>query len=247
MIAGVVIICIVFCCLLPICVICLTVALCCTCRKYRKAQREAEGEKVEAPEPKRSVVRQGLPAVPSATNATVMTNESMARQESGLYDYIPDVPLHMEDNRPYNVPANVNQRDIKVQQNTTYVGSNLDTIAVQQNTAYVTSEPDTPAVEEDTTYLYVTQLTPSRNNVVPANVDQRDIEVKQNSAYVDSKLGTRAVQQNVAYVASELSTLSVEENAAYNYGQPIPTPNVAYETHNVAGAAGEEEEDHYYY
>ena len=120
-------------------------ALCCTCRKYRKAQREAEGEKVEAPEPKRSV----------------MTNESMIPQESGLYDYIHCVPLPTENKGAHNVPANVNQRNIKVQQNTTYdyVDSRFDTIAVQQNTAYVTSERDTPAVEEDTTYNYITHHT----------------------------------------------------------------------------------------
>ena len=196
LIIAIVIICVVFCCVMPICVICLTVALCCTCRKYRKAQKQNEDETAEGTVPGRSVVRQELPALPVATNATVLLNG----QESGLYDYIPYEPMNMDDNGAYNVdlPADTDRSGIKVQKNTAYADNEFS----------------------------------------------GSVAVKQNAAYADTGLASSvSVQQNTAYVDSELATVAVEENTAYNYGQPLPTPNVAYEKHDRAAV----EEDNYYY
>ena len=61
---------------MPICIICLTVALCCTCRKYRHSRKQAAKENANVTSPQHT------------SSANAARNSLALEQTEHLYDYI---------------------------------------------------------------------------------------------------------------------------------------------------------------
>ena len=83
---------------MPICIVCLTVALICTCTKYRKTriQRQSADDNVEVTVPQGSRVHHlPLPPIPAATNL----NDPMFIEDNRAYASNLEPP--MEENRAY--------------------------------------------------------------------------------------------------------------------------------------------------
>lgn len=101
---------------MPICIICLIIALCCTCSKYRKAKKPSESDAEETrPENKPSIHNLPLPPIPT---------EDAAMQGSEAYE-----TLTLRDNKVYGINSQA------VQGNEAY-GINYLSMTLEANQAY---------------------------------------------------------------------------------------------------------------
>ena len=126
---------------MPICIICLTVALVCTCRKYRKskAQGPASDEGVETTSLHVSQAHSAPyvhASVITATNGIAAAHGSASMQDA-TYEYIADSELPMEENRAYNICDG----GIRVGENEAYGHNEVPATNLEPNKAYNYRQP----------------------------------------------------------------------------------------------------------
>lgn len=142
LITSIVVIIIIACVSMPICIICLTVALICTCRKYRKSKAQGHQALDEGAEPTSLHVPQNNSAPYVHSSAITATNgitstHGPASVRDATYEYITDSELPMEGNRAYDV------RDggIRVGENEAYGQNEVPAANFQPNEAYNYRQP----------------------------------------------------------------------------------------------------------
>lgn len=187
---------------MPICIICLSVALCCTCSRYRKAKRsrqstndngeETKAEGVDSQSHPPPETRHSLAAATNTHDHDQLVNLSTSMQGSHIYDYIPDITAVQDSNGVSR------QAEIPVDGNRAYGHTDQGPeIPVNENRAYECAQDLGVPVDDNRAYEH-----------------RQEILMGDNKAYEH---------------CPEPPMTAMKSNTSYNYRQPLLARNIAYE------------------